>query len=212
MGMLELDGGLRLRAVRRGRWLEYFTIAYNSLEGLIAILAGWLAGSIALVGFGVDSAIEVASGAALLYRLYSDADLQRRERTERTALRIVGVSFIALAVYVAYESAGRLLHREPPAESLVGIVLAAVSVIVMPLVARSKRRVAREISSNAMAADAKQTEFCMYLSAILLAGLSFNAAFGWWWADPLAGLAMVPIIAQEGVRALRGRGCSCHCG
>lgn len=209
--MLETAGDLRLRAVRTGRRLEYVTIAYNSLEGWIAIIAGWLAGSIALVGFGVDSAIEVASGAALLYRLHSDADLRRREQTEKTALRIVGSCFIALAAYVAYESAIRLLRREPPEESLPGIILAAVSLVVMPLLARAKRRVAREISSDAMAADAKQTEFCMFLSAILLAGLSLNAALGWWWADPIAGLVMVPLIAQEGMRALRGRGCSCHC-
>ncbi len=202
---------LRSSAVARGRWLEYGGIAYNSLEGLIALLAGWIAGSIALVGFGFDSIIEVSSSAALLVRLHADADPSRRARMERLTLGFVGVCFLVLAVYVLYDSLGNLMRREPPRPSVVGIVLAVASLIVMPLLAKAKRKVAREISSGAMAADAKQTEFCMYLSAILLAGLTLNAAFGWWWADPLAGLIMVPIIAREGVGALRGRACECSC-
>ncbi len=128
---------------------------------------------------------------------------------ERLTLRFVGLCFLALAVYVGYDSSSNLIRHEPPRPSIIGIALAATSLIVMPLLARTKRRVAREISSGAMAADAKQTEFCMYLSAILLAGLTLNAAFGWWWADPLAGLIMVPIIAREGIEALRGQTCEC---
>ena len=203
----------RSELVRRGRYLEYFTIGYNSLEGLIAVSAGLLAGSIALVGFGFDSLIEVTSGAVLLWRLYADVDEARRERVEAISLRIVGICFMALALYVIHDSAESLLRRQTPDESLIGIVLAAVSLIVMPLLVRAKRRVARGINSGALMADSKQTELCTYLSAILLGGLLLNALFGWWWADPVAALIMVPIIAKEGIEALRGETCcddACH--
>ncbi|HWR50759.1 MAG TPA: cation transporter [Bryobacteraceae bacterium] len=199
----------RQSAVRRGELLEYGTIAWNSAEGVIAVLVGLLAGSVALVGFGLDSFIEVSSGVALLWRLHHDRNEQRRERVERLTLRIVGWCFLALAAYVGQDSLTALLRREAPDESLTGIVLAAVSLIVMPLLARAKRRVAAQLGSAAMAADARQTDFCMYLSAILLAGLGLNALFGWWWADPSAGLLMTPIIVNEGVRALRGKTCCC---
>jgi len=195
--------------VRRGRRLEYFTILYNSLEGLIAIVLGLLAGSIALVGFGFDSVIEVTSGAALVWRLRADADQARRERAEAVALRVVGVSFLALAAYVTYDSVASLIRREEPSESVPGIVLAVASLAIMPLLARAKRRVASAIGSGALRADAKQTELCTYLSAILLGGLVLNALLGWWWADPVAALVMVPIIAKEGVEALRGEQCGC---
>jgi divalent metal cation (Fe/Co/Zn/Cd) transporter len=188
--------------------LEYFTIVWNSLEGLIALLAGFLAGSVALVGFGFDSVIEVTSGAALLWRLH------RGERAERATLRMVGACFAVLALYVAYDSAHTLWLREVPDRSVAGIALTAVSVVVMPLLARAKRQAAASLGSGAMRADARQTEFCMYLSAIVLVGLLLNAMFGWWWADPLAGLVMVPIIGKEGVDALRGKACcgedGCH--
>ena len=197
----------RASLVTRGRYLEYFTIGYNSLEGLIAVGAGMVAGSIALVGFGFDSLIEVTSGLALLWRLHLDVDEERRERVEAISLRIVGVCFILLAVYVSYDSVKSLIRREAPEESIVGIVLAAVSLIVMPLLVRAKRKVARGINSGALMADSKQTELCTYLSAILLGGLLLNAFFGWWWADPLAALIMVPIIAKEGIEALRGETC-----
>jgi divalent metal cation (Fe/Co/Zn/Cd) transporter len=203
----------RGRALQRGRWLEYATIAYNSLEGLVAVAAGVLAGSIALVGFGVDSAIEMASGVALLWRLRASLGPAEIDRAEAVTLRIVGASFLALAAYVGYEAVVSLARGEAPEESLVGIALAAASLVIMPLLARAKRGVAREIDSGAMAADAKQTELCAYLSAILLGGLLLNAALGWWWADPFAALVMVPIIAREGVEALHGKACSdgaCH--
>jgi divalent metal cation (Fe/Co/Zn/Cd) transporter len=132
---------------------------------------------------------------------------ERRERVELVALRIVGVCFLALAFYVAYDAASSLTARELPERSIPGILLAIASLIVMPLLARGKRRVAQGIGSKAMSADAKQTEFCTYLSAILLGGLLLNALFGWWWADPLAALLMVPIIAREGIEALRGDPC-----
>lgn len=207
-------GGERARVAARGQRLEYFTIAYNSLEGVVALAFGALAGSIALVGFGFDSVIEVTSGAALLWRLRAEMDEGRRERAETVSLRIVGICFLALAVYVGYEAAASLLWRESPERSLPGIALAVVSLVVMPLMARAKRRVASGIRSAAMRADAKQTELCTYLSAILLGGLALNALFGWWWADPVAALLMVPIIGVEGYKALRGESCceqgTCH--
>lgn len=189
--------------VRRGKQLEYLTIGYNSLEGVIAVAAGIVAGSVALVGFGFDSAIEVAASLLLVWRLHAG------ERAEKRALQLVGACFLALAAYVAFDAGKSLLRREAPDESVIGIVLAAVSVIVMPWLARAKRRVADAISSRAMHAEARQTQLCMYLSAILLAGLALNAAFGWWWADPVAALVMVPIIAGEGREALRGDTCEC---
>ena len=199
--------------VRRGLVLSYATALYNSLEGLIAIGAGLVAGSVALVGFGFDSVIEVSASAAALWRLHTDADHARRERNERITLRLVGISFFALALYVAVGAARALLSREPPGESIVGIVLAAVSLLVMPILARAKRRVALGLGSGALAAETQQTMICTYLSGILLGGLLLNAVAGWWWADPVAALAMVPLIAHEGIEALRGRdACGDHCG
>ncbi len=192
---------------QRGRRLEYFTIAWNSLEGIVAIAAGLIAGSISLVGFGVDSFIEVTSGTALLWRMSVDAEECKRERAEQMTLRIVGACFLALAVYVGYEALRNLIEKRVPEHSLPGIMLACVSLIVMPLLSRAKRRVAANLDSPAMVADAKQTEFCAYLSAILLGGLLLNAISNVWWADPVAALIMVPIIAKEGVGGLRGNTC-----
>jgi divalent metal cation (Fe/Co/Zn/Cd) transporter len=192
---------------RRGKRLEYFTIAWNSLEGLIAVGAGALAGSISLVGFGVDSFIEVSSGSALLWRMSIDADAHRREAVERHTLRIVGVLFLLLAMYVAVEAIRDLIAQEAPAHSLPGILLACASLVVMPLLSRAKRRIGLAMQSRAMHADARQTEFCTCLSAILLGGLLLNLFWGLWWADPVAALAMVPIIAKEGVDGLRGDPC-----
>ena len=194
---------------QRGKRLEYFTIAWNTLEGLVAVIAGAMAGSISLVGFGLDSFIEVISGATLLWRMSVDADLSRRERNEKLSLRIVGISFLALAAYIAFESIADLLEKKGPEHSLAGIILAIVSLIVMPLLSRAKRRVGHELGSAAMNADAKQSQFCSYLSAILLSGLLLNAALGWWWADPLAALIMTPIIAREGLQGIRGED-RCH--
>ncbi len=197
--------------VRRGLQLIYATLGYNCLEGLIAIAAGIVAGSIALVGFGLDSLIEVSASAAALWRLYSDRDIGRRARAEYVTLRIIGALFLALAVYVAADAVRALVERAAPAESVVGIVLAALSLAVMPLLARAKRRVAFAMGSGALAAEAQQTAFCTYLSAILLAGLLLNATVGWWWADPVAALAMVPLIAKEGIDGLRGRSACGDC-
>ena len=193
--------------VQRGRKLEYFTIAWNALEGLVAVVAGALAGSISLVGFGIDSFIEVTSGAVLLWRMSVDADVQRRERNERRALKIVGVCFLALAIYITYESATDLWSKKAAEHSISGIILACLSLIVMPLLSRAKRKVGRALGSAAMHADAKQADFCTYLSSILLAGLLLNAFFGLWWADPAAALIMIPIIAKEGIEGLQGNAC-----
>ena len=192
---------------RSGKRLEYFTIGWNTLEGLIAILAGAAAGSISLVGFGVDSFIEVASGSALLWRMSVDADECRRARSERSALRIVGVCFLGLAAYVGYEAVRDLISKDAAAVSLPGILLACASLLVMPLLSRAKRRIGTALGSAAMHADARQTEFCTYLSAILLGGLLLNTTWGLWWADPVAALLMVPIIAKEGIDGLRNRAC-----
>ena len=197
----------RNEAARRGRRLEYFTIAWNSLEGIVAIAAGLIAGSISLVGFGVDSFIEVTSGAALLWRMSVDAEEYKRERVEQTTLRIVGVCFLALAAYVGYEALRNLIEKTAPEHSLPGIILACASLLVMPLLSRAKRHVAAHLNSTAMKADAKQTEFCTYLSAVLLGGLLLNIVSDLWWADPAAALIMVPIIAKEGLDGLRGDTC-----
>lgn len=194
---------------RRGRRLEYFTIGWNSIEGLIAITAGIVAGSVSLVGFGVDSVIEMVSGSAVLWRLSMDAETHRREAVEQRSLRIIGACFLALAAYVAYEAARDLLGHEAAAHSLPGILLACASLVVMPLLSRAKRRVGTAMGSRAMHADATQTDFCTYLSAILLGGLLLNLVWGWWWADPVAALIMVPIIAKEGIDGLRADPC-CH--
>jgi divalent metal cation (Fe/Co/Zn/Cd) transporter len=200
--------------VTRGQRLQYLTIAYNSLEALLAIGAGILAGSIALVGFGVDSVIEVTAGVVALWRLRADHDRSRRVRVDLLSLRLIGGCFVALALYVGYDAITALLAHKAPSESLVGILLAIGSLITMPLLARAKRKVALGMGSNAMTADAKQTELCTYLSAILLGGLLLNALVGWYWADPVAALIMVPIIAKEGVDGIRGKACcttACQC-
>ncbi len=197
----------RALLVRRGRRLEYLTLTWNSLEAIVALVAGIIAGSISLVGFGLDSLVEMISGAALLWRMTVDADVHRRERNERTALRIVGVCFLTLAAYVAFQSLRDLWQRAVPQPSLAGIVLACAALLVMPLLARAKRKVGTGLRSAAMHADATQSSLCAYLSAILLAGLLLNASFGWWWADPVAALIMVPIIAREGIDAIQAKAC-----
>lgn len=189
----------------RGKRLEYFTIVWNCLEGLVAVIAGALAGSISLVGFGIDSFIEVTSGATLLWRMAVDSDEQDREHNERLSLRIVGACFIALSAYIAYESISDLIGRKAPERSIPGIILACISMVVMPLLSRAKKDVGRKLGSAAMNADARQTDFCVYLSGILLVGLVLNASLGWWWADLVAALIMAPIIAKEGIDGVKGK-------
>lgn len=195
--------------VRRGLRLTYATLAYNSLEGIVAVGAGIGAGSIALIGFGVDSIIELTASVAAVWRLRADSEVARREQVEGRSLRVVGACFLALAGYMTYEAVKALLQREAPAASLIGIGLAALSLLVMPVLAHAKRRIALKLGSGALAAEATQTAVCTYLSAILLSGLVLNAQFGWWWADPVAALAMVPLIVREGMEGVRGRSACC---
>jgi len=194
----------RSRQLQHGRKLEYFTLGWNMMEAVVAIGAGWFAGSIALIGFGVDSVIESLSGAVLLWRLSS---LDHDQSREKIALKLVGVSFLILAAYVTFDALKSLISHEPPETSIVGIGLSILSLIVMPFLARAKRLSASALESRAMKADSKQTDLCAYLSAILLAGLLLNALFGWWWADPAAALIMVPIIVRGGLEGLRGEAC-----
>jgi divalent metal cation (Fe/Co/Zn/Cd) transporter len=193
--------------VRRARRLEYFTIAWNTLEGVVGVAAGALVGSVSLVGFGVDSAIEVASAVSLMWRMSLDIDAHTREQRERIALRVVGLCFLLLALYIVVEAIRQLLRREAPEGSVVGIAMTAASILVMPMLARAKRRAAGALRSTALGADARQADFCAYLSAIVIAGLLLNLALGWWWADPIAGLVIAPIIAREGTQALTGDPC-----
>lgn len=197
----------RAALAHRGKRLEYFTIVWNSLEGLIGIAAGALAGSVSLMGFGIDSLIEVTSGATLLWRMSVDADVARRERNERLSLKIVGSLFLALAAYITSEAVSDLATKSAPEPSIPGIILACVSLVVMPVLSHAKKQVGRELGSAAMHADARQTDFCVFLSATLLIGLVLNAVLGWWWADPIAALVMVPIIAKEGFDGVRAKRC-----
>ncbi len=194
-----------MRLLQRGLWLEYFTVGWNVLEAVVAIGAGWLANSIALIGFGLDSVIESLSGVFLLWRLRRElkgATEEQAEAAERKALLGVGITFWLLALYVGYEAANKLLTQEAPESSLVGIVLAALSLLVMPLLAWQKQKVAKRLDSRALEADAMETLVCAYLSLTLLAGLSLNAWLGWWWADPVAALLMVPLLVREGWEAV----------
>jgi divalent metal cation (Fe/Co/Zn/Cd) transporter len=198
----------REKDTRKGRRLEYFTLGWNLSEAVVGISAGVIAGSISLIGFGVDSIIESLSGASLLWRLQRhEAD----EKREQLALKLVGISFFVLAAYVAAGAAKTLIQREPPHASIVGVCLAAVSIVVMPLLARAKRRVAARLKSRALVADSRQTDLCAYLSGILFVGLGLNALFGWWWSDSIAAILMVPIILREGIEAFKGDVCdACH--
>jgi divalent metal cation (Fe/Co/Zn/Cd) transporter len=193
----------RAALVRRGILLSYATVGYNSLEAIGSLVAGFLAGSVALVGFGIDSVIEVTASLAAQWRLRSDVTLTRRERAEFLTHRIVGFCFIALAIYVLFDAVSTLVRREEPERTVFGIVILALSVIVMPILARKKKQVARALTSGALTAEATQTSLCAYLSVIGLAGVVLNALLGWWWADPVAALAMVPIIAGEGWEGIR---------
>ena len=200
----------RLALVRRGLWLNYLTIGYNTIEAVVSLVAGLVAGSVALIGFGVDSAIEVTASVAAQWRLRSDRDSVRRERVEWLTRRVIGGSFLALSAYVAVDSVITLWQREAPDPSLVGLGILALSAFVMPVLARAKRRVAVALGSRALEADAMQTSICAYLSVIALAGVALNTFVGLWWADPVAALAMVPIIAKEGLEGF-GAEADCHC-
>jgi divalent metal cation (Fe/Co/Zn/Cd) transporter len=191
--------------VRRGQWLSSLTFAYNAIEGLVAIVAGTMAGSVALIGFGIDSGIELTASVAALWRLGQDSNESNRDRAEKLTHRAVGLLFLALAFYVAWDATGSLLKRDVPDASTAGILLAIASLIVMPFLARAKRRVGVALGSRALQAESTQTALCTYLSGILLLGLGLNAVLGWWWADPVAALAMVPIIMKEAWEGLHAK-------
>jgi divalent metal cation (Fe/Co/Zn/Cd) transporter len=201
-------GRTRATALRRGLRLEYLTVGWNIVEGAVAIAAAIVSGSVALLGFGVDSVVESVSGSVLIWRLGSEAhgrrDEEAIERIERNAERLVGASFLVLAAYVAFDATTSLLNGERPEPSVIGIALTAASIAVMLWLARAKRRAAAELGSRALAADAEQTQACWYLSVIVLAGIGLNALFGFWWADPVAALGVVVLLVREGWEAWGG--------
>ena len=200
------QGGLR-----RALLLVGATTLYNILEAIVALWSGSVADSTALFGFGLDSVIETCAAGVLLWRLAVEAtgaDQEHVERSERRVRRFVGATFLLLALYVSARAAWTLWHREPSEESAIGIVLASVSLVVMPLVAWGKLRAARDIGSAALRAEAKETLACSYLSLTLLLGLGTNAALDWWWADPVAALLMVPWLVKEGREGLRAEACT----
>ncbi|MBD0293070.1 MAG: cation transporter [Jiangellaceae bacterium] len=195
----------RVALHRRALRLEYFTIGWNVVEALVAIGAGLIAGSVALVGFGVDSGIEVVSAVALLWRLRRagpHADVAEEGATEKRALFIVAATFFLLAAYISFEAVGSLLEREAPLTSPVGIVLSVLSLLIMPVLAFAKQRTGQEMNSRALVADAKETWVCSYLSLALLVGVGAFAVFGWWWADAVGALAMLPVILWQGWETL----------
>jgi cation diffusion facilitator family transporter len=189
------------RLHRRALKLEWFTVGWNVIEALVAIGAGVIAGSVALIGFGADSFIEVISAVALLWRLRRagpGATEEEHGSAERQALFLVSVTFFLLAIYIAYESVSALIRVEEPESSMVGLILSVLSLVVMPLLAVKKQRTAREMGSDALQADAVETWVCAYLSLALLVGVGLHAAFGLWWADPVAATAMIPVILWQG--------------
>ncbi len=191
-------------------WLVVSTMAYNVVEAVVAVWSGVAAGSVALIGFGLDSAIETAAAVALLWRLRVEARGASPEvvqETEQRVYRFVGWTFVALSLYITVESVETLWSAAAPRHSAVGIALAGASLVIMPLVSWGKLRAARELGSASLRAEAKETLACSYLSFTLLAGLVANAAWGWWWADPIAALAMVPWLVREGLEGIRGEEC-----
>jgi len=191
---------------KKALYLSIFTVAYNFLEGIVSIAAGAAAGSIALIGFGLDSFVESLSGGVMIWRFGGRGELSKEEeeRRESRALKLVGYTFFVLGGYVAYECLKKLISREPSEPSLIGIIIAAVSLIVMPVVFYMKYKLGKSVGSRGLVADSKQTLACSYLSLSLLAGLGLNYLYGIWWADPAAGLVIVAFLFREGLEAVRG--------
>lgn len=202
-GHAPLADGDRSRLGKRAQLLAGASVSYNLVEGVIAITAGLVAGSVALIGFGLDSAIEVSSGLIILWQFRH----RLPESREQQALRLIAVSFVVLAAYVSFESVRALVTASEPEASPVGIALAAASLLVMPFLAWAQRRTGKALHSSSVVADSNQTLLCTYMSAALLVGLALNAVLGWWWADPLAGLVIAAIALKEGRDAWRGEGC-----
>jgi divalent metal cation (Fe/Co/Zn/Cd) transporter len=193
----------RDRAVRRARGLNRLTIGYNVVEMVVALSAGVVAGSISLIGFGLDSGVEVSTSLVLAWRLSREGRDGCRQGDDRRATRLIALCFAALAVWVGYEAIGQLVEQEAPAASPVGMVIAALSLVLMPILARAKRRLGAPLGSQAVVAEARQTELCAWLSGVVLVGLTANAWLGWWWADPVAALGVAVIAGLEGWRSWR---------
>jgi divalent metal cation (Fe/Co/Zn/Cd) transporter len=192
----------RPQLLSRALQLAYFTVAWNVIEGLVAIWAAIAAGSDALMGFGLDSGVESLSGLVLIWRLNIERkDTDRADEVEEKALKLIGLTFFALAAFVSYQSVTTLLNGERPETSWLGIAVTILSLIVMPILARKKERVGKAMDSRAVLADSAETWACVYLSGVVLAGLALNAFFGWWWADPVAALAVVGFLVKEGREA-----------
>jgi divalent metal cation (Fe/Co/Zn/Cd) transporter len=201
----------RAAAVRRARFLNRFTLAYNAVEGAVALAAGIVAGSVSLVGFGLDSVIEVWASLILTWRLAAERRSGCTQATDRRATRAVAVSFLALALYVAADATSRLVDGARPETTIIGIVLTAVSLLVMPLLARAKRRVAPALGSRAQEAEADQTRLCAYMSAVVLVGLLANSVLGWWWADPVAALGIAALAVIDAGRTWRAESLADTC-
>lgn len=197
---------------RRAWWLTVFTIGWNSLEAVVAILGGVIASSIALIGFGLDSIVEVSSALVIAWRLSrQSADHEANQRAEKRAVRLIALSFFGIAVYITYDAAAKILGvGEHPEHSSVGLALVGLSLVVMPAAAWAKRRVAADLDSVALKADAAETQLCTYLSAVVLVGLAANSMLGWWWMDPIAGLVVAAVAVNEGRHAwISGDLCDC---
>jgi divalent metal cation (Fe/Co/Zn/Cd) transporter len=210
--LLNPPAAKREATLAHARRLEYLTVGWNVVEGLVAIGAALAAGSVALLGFGIDSFVECASGLVLLWRLGAERrgmDEAAIERLDERAHKLVGASLFLLAAYIAVDAGHALWAKERPAPSVVGMVLTAVSIATMLWLARAKRRAAATLQSRALEADAFQTTACFWLSVIALGGIGLNMAFGWWWADPVAALGMTWFIGKEGLEAWRGEDCGC---
>lgn len=200
-----LDPQERHRLGRRAQLLAGASVAYNAVEAVVAITAGVVAGSVALVGFGLDSVVEVSSGLIVLWQFRH----RLPETRERQALRLMALAFFALAAYVGFESARALVEGRDPDSSAVGIGIAVASIVIMPALSWAQRRTGRRLASAAVVADSTQTALCAYLSVVLLLGLVLDATLGWWWADPLAGLVIAAVAVREGLEAWRGERCGC---
>lgn len=199
--------------IKKALLINWALIVYNVIEAVASVTFGIRAESIALVGFGLDSIIEVSSAAILVWRLSHKGTLEEESKKDKKALFLVGISFFLLAAYVGYESIMKLWHGEKPEASLAGVIIATLSILIMPSLGLAKRKIARQIGSKALEADAMETIICSYLSGVLLVGLALNWLFGWWWADPVAGLAMIYFLVKEGREAISGDDCcgkKCH--
>jgi divalent metal cation (Fe/Co/Zn/Cd) transporter len=200
-----LSPDARRRLGRRAQILAAAAVLYNVVEAVIAIGAGRAAGSSALIGFGLDSVVEVSSGLIILWQFRH----RLPETRERQALRLMAIAFFGLAAFVTVDALRVLVGADAPDSSTVGIALAIASLMVMPFLSWAQRRTGRALASGSVVADSKQTLLCTYLSAVLLVGLVVNGLLGWWWADPLAGLVIAAVAVKEGVEAWRGEACAC---